>query len=42
MVDQDSTQAVTMHHLDGEHYIARATTPLAWLLNAGLYEHDLG
>jgi len=41
-VDQDPAQTVTMYHLDGEHYQARATMPLAWVLNTGPAEHDLG
>jgi Uma2 family endonuclease len=32
-VDQDPTQTVTMYQLDGDHYQARATMPLAWVLN---------
>jgi len=42
MVDQDATQTVTMHHLDGDHYTVRATMPLAWVLNTAPAEHDLG
>ncbi|WP_405431808.1 Uma2 family endonuclease [Micromonospora sp. NBC_00617] len=42
VVDQDSTQTVTMHRLEGEHYVARATMPLAWVLNTAPEEHDLG
>jgi hypothetical protein len=40
-VDQDPAQTVTMHHLDGEHYVVRATMPLAWVLNTSPAEHDL-
>jgi Uma2 family endonuclease len=40
-VDQDSTQTVTMHHLDGEHYAVRASMPLAWVLNTDPAEHSL-
>src|SRR5262249_4869350 len=32
-VDQDPTQTVTMYQVDGNHYHARATMPLAWVLN---------
>ncbi|MCX5065626.1 Uma2 family endonuclease [Micromonospora lupini] len=42
VVDQDSTQTVTMHRLEGDHYVARATMPLAWILNTSPEEHDLG
>ncbi|MEV4639621.1 Uma2 family endonuclease [Actinoplanes sp. NPDC049548] len=41
VVDQDSAQTVTMHHLDGDQYAVRATMPLAWLLNTALEEHGL-
>ena len=33
VIDQDPAQAVTMHSLDGDSYVVRATMPLAWLLN---------
>ncbi|MFC0506673.1 Uma2 family endonuclease [Micromonospora costi] len=42
MIEQDPAQTVTMHHLDGDKYAVRATMPLAWVLNTGLAEHDLG
>ncbi|MEV1320403.1 Uma2 family endonuclease [Micromonospora arborensis] len=42
VVDQDSTQTVTMHRLEGNQYVTRATMPLAWVLNTRLDEHDLG
>ncbi|MGC4749643.1 hypothetical protein ACLQ28_28900 [Micromonospora sp. DT201] len=42
MVDQDAAQTVTMHCLDGDRYVARATMPLAWVLNTGPDEHGLG
>lgn len=41
MVDQDQTQTVTMHRLDGEHYAVRAAMPLAWVLNTDPAEYDL-
>jgi Uma2 family endonuclease len=40
-VDQDPAQTVTMYRLDGNHYQARATMPLAWVLNTTTDEHDL-
>jgi Uma2 family endonuclease len=40
-VDQDPAQTVTMYRLDGDHYQARATMPLAWVLNTTPAEHDL-
>lgn len=42
VVDQDAAQTVTMHRLDGDHYVARATMPLAWVLNTRPDEHGLG
>ena len=42
VVDQDQPQSVTMHRLDGDRYVARATMPLAWLLNTTPADHDLG
>ena len=42
VVDQDSAQTVTMYRLDGDHYVARATMPLAWVLTTGPAEYDLG
>ena len=42
VIGQDSAQTVTMHHLDGDHYVVRATMPLAWVLNTSPAEHDLG
>ena len=42
VVDQDSAQTVTMYRLDGDHYVARATMPLAWVLNTGPGEYNLG
>lgn len=41
IVDQDSTQTVTMHVLTDGHYTARATMPLAWVLNTTPSEHEL-
>ncbi|MFD0782429.1 Uma2 family endonuclease [Micromonospora azadirachtae] len=41
VIQQDPAQTVTMHHLDGEQYAARATMPLARVLNTNLAEHDL-
>ena len=41
-VDQDPAQTVTMYRLDGNRYQARATMPLAWVLNTTPAEHDLG
>jgi Uma2 family endonuclease len=40
-VDQDPAQTVTMYRLDNNRYHARATTPLAWVLNTTPAEHDL-
>jgi Uma2 family endonuclease len=40
-VDQDPAQTVTLYQLDGNRYHARATMPLAWLLNTTPAEHDL-
>jgi Uma2 family endonuclease len=40
-VDQDPAQTVTMHQLNGDHYEARATMPLAWVLNTSPAEHNL-
>jgi Uma2 family endonuclease len=42
VIDQDTAQTVTMHRLDGERYSARATMPLAWVLNTNPAEYDLG
>ncbi|MFI7605855.1 Uma2 family endonuclease [Micromonospora sp. NPDC049366] len=42
VVDRDTAQTVTLHRLNGGEYVARATLPLAWVLNTGLEEHDLG
>lgn len=39
-VDQDPAQTVTMYQLDVERYRARATTPLAWVLNTTPGEHS--
>jgi Uma2 family endonuclease len=41
VIEQDSAQTVTMHRLDGEKYVVRATMPLAWVLNTSPDEHDL-
>ena len=41
-VDQDPAQTITIYRLDGNRYEARATTPLAWVLNTAPAEHDLG
>jgi Uma2 family endonuclease len=41
-VDQDPVQTVTMYQLDCDHYQARATMPLAWVLNTTPAEHNLG
>jgi Uma2 family endonuclease len=41
IVDRDAAQTVAMYQLDGESYRARATMPLAWLLNTTPAEHDL-
>jgi Uma2 family endonuclease len=41
-VDQDAAQTVTMHRLDGDHYVVRATMPLTWVLNTSPADHDLG
>jgi Uma2 family endonuclease len=41
-VDQDPAQTVTMYQLDGSQYQVRATMPLAWVLNTGPAEHNLG
>ena len=40
-VDQDGAQTVTMYRLDGDHYVGRATMPLAWVINTSPGEHDL-
>jgi Uma2 family endonuclease len=40
-VDQDPAQTVTMYRLDNSRYQARATMPLAWVLNTTPAEHDL-
>jgi Uma2 family endonuclease len=40
-VDQDPAQTVTMHQLDGDHYHARATMPLTWVLNTTPAENNL-
>lgn len=40
-VDQDPAQTVTMYRLDGSHYQARITMPLAWVLNTSPAEHAL-
>ena len=40
-IDQDPAQTVTMYRLDGNCYQARATMPLAWVLNTTPAEHDL-
>jgi len=40
-VDQDPTQTVTLHRLDGNQYQVRATMPLAWLFNTTPTEHNL-
>ncbi|MEN3611254.1 Uma2 family endonuclease [Plantactinospora sp. ZYX-F-223] len=40
-IDQDPGQTVTMYRLDGTHYQARATMPLAWVLNTAPGEHGL-
>ncbi|MCG5470447.1 Uma2 family endonuclease [Micromonospora sp. LAH09] len=42
VVDQDAAQTVPMHRLDGDQYVARATMPLAWVLNTRSDEHGLG
>ncbi|WP_347659055.1 hypothetical protein [Micromonospora sp. B9E7] len=42
VIDQDTAQTVAMYRLEDDHYVVRATMPLAWLLNTGLEEHDLG
>ena len=42
VIDQDATQTATMYRLAGEDYVARATMPLAWVLNTAPAEHDLG
>ncbi|WP_233219584.1 Uma2 family endonuclease [Micromonospora sp. RP3T] len=42
IVEQDPAQTVTMHRLAGERYEVRATMPLAWVLNTGPVEYDLG
>ncbi|MGI5146240.1 Uma2 family endonuclease [Plantactinospora sp. CA-294935] len=42
VIDQDPAQTVSMHRLDGEHYVVRASMPLAWVLNTSPTEHDLG
>ncbi|MFY1703224.1 MULTISPECIES: Uma2 family endonuclease [Micromonospora] len=41
LVEQDSTQTVTMHRLVGDRYVTHASMPLAWLLNTAPAEHDL-
>ncbi|NJC12663.1 Uma2 family endonuclease [Micromonospora profundi] len=41
VVDQDSAQTVTMNRLESDQYVARATMPLAWVLNTSLDEHGL-
>jgi Uma2 family endonuclease len=41
VVGQDAAQTVTMHRLIGERYEARATMPLAWVLNTSPVEYDL-
>ncbi|ROO63325.1 Uma2 family endonuclease [Micromonospora sp. Llam0] len=40
-IGQDSAQTVTMYRHEGDHYLPRATMPLAWVLNADPAEHDL-
>jgi Uma2 family endonuclease len=40
-IDQDAAQTVTMFRLDGAHYEAQATMPLAWVLNTTPADHDL-
>jgi Uma2 family endonuclease len=40
-IDQDPAQTVTMYRLDGTLYQARATMPLAWVLNTTPAEHAL-
>jgi len=42
VIDQDSSQTVTMQRLTGGHYFTQATMPLAWVLNTTPAEHDLG
>ncbi|MFI2711439.1 Uma2 family endonuclease [Micromonospora sp. NPDC018662] len=42
IVEQDPAQTVAMHRLAGERYEVRATMPLAWVLNTGPAEYDLG
>ena len=42
VIDQDSAQTVTMHHLTGDKYTLQATMPLAWVLNTDLADHGLG
>jgi len=41
-VGQDPVQTVTMHRLDGDRYAVQAAMPLAWVLNTGPADHNLG
>lgn len=38
-VGRDAAETVTMYHLGGHEYQARATTPLAWVLNTQVTNH---
>jgi Uma2 family endonuclease len=40
-VDRDPAQTVTMHRLDGNRYMVRATMPLVWVLDMSPADHDL-
>lgn len=40
-VGHDSAQTVTLHHLDGDDYVVRATMPLVRLLGVDPGEHGL-
>jgi Uma2 family endonuclease len=41
VVEQDQAQTVTMYRLVGDSYAARATLPLAWVLNTSPSDYDL-
>ncbi|MFF5230361.1 Uma2 family endonuclease [Dactylosporangium sp. NPDC000521] len=41
VVGRDGARTVTMHRLEDDHYEARASMPLAWLLDTAPAEHDM-
>ncbi|MEV0561189.1 hypothetical protein [Dactylosporangium sp. NPDC050588] len=41
VVGQDAAQTVTMYRLNGDHYEAWASMPLAWVLDTAPAGHDL-